>query len=47
MVIYDLGKYRYYLKWRKVVNKSPIIGLNKLTLNNIEYTITTDNNKLL
>ncbi len=45
--LYDLGSTGTYLNGEKIINKSPIIGLNKLTLNNIEYTITTDNNKLL
>ena len=45
--LYDLGSTGTYLNGEKVINKSPVIGLNKITLNNIEYTITTDNNKLL
>ncbi len=46
--LYDLGSTGTYLNDVRITSKTPIIGLNKLTVNNIEYTINTDEkNKLL
>ena len=45
--LYDLGSTGTYLNDVRITSKTPIIGLNKLTVNNIEYTINTDKNKLL
>ena len=36
-----------FLNGERVRNKVPIIGVNKLTVGDVEFTITTDNTKLL
>lgn len=45
--LYDLESTGTYLNDEKVNRKVPILGLNKLTIGNAEYTITTDKSKLL
>jgi len=45
--IYDLGSTGTYLNNERVMQKAPIMGRNKLKLGNVEYTITTDQTKLL
>lgn len=45
--IYDLESTGTYLNEEKITGKAPIIGLNKLRISDVEYTITTDKNKLL
>jgi len=36
-----------FLNGERVINKVPIIGVNKLTVGDVEFTISTDNTKLL
>lgn len=45
--LYDLESTGTYLNNDEVNNKTPLIGYNKLTINKIDFTITTDKNKLL
>lgn len=45
--LYDLDSTGTFLNDEKVTNKMPIIGLNTLSLHNVDYTITTDKTKLL
>ena len=45
--LYDLESTGTYLNNDEVNNKIPIIGYNKLTIDKIDFTITTDKNKLL
>lgn len=44
--VYDLESTGTYLNDEKII-KAPVLGLNKLRIGNIEYTITTDKSKLL
>lgn len=45
--LYDLESTGTYLNNDEVNNKIPLIGYNKLTVDKIDFTITTDKNKLL
>lgn len=45
--LYDLDSTGTFLNDEKVINKIPIIGLNTLSMHNVDYTITTDKTKLL
>lgn len=45
--LYDLDSTGTYLNNDEVNNKIPLIGYNKLTVDKIDFTITTDKNKLL
>lgn len=45
--LYDLESTGTYLNNEEVNNKIPLIGYNKLTVDKIDFTITTDKNKLL
>jgi hypothetical protein len=45
--VYDLESTGTFLNDLKIKNKAPLLGLNKLRISNIEYTITTDKSKLL
>jgi tetratricopeptide (TPR) repeat protein len=45
--LYDLDSTGTYLNDEKVTNKAPLIGFNKLVINNVYFKITTDNNKLI
>ena len=45
--VYDLESVGTYLNGEQVKSKAPILGLNKLKLGSVEYTITTDKSKLL
>lgn len=45
--LYDLESTGTFLNNEKIIEKKPIIGFNKLTIGPIEYSFTTDKNKLL
>ena len=45
--LYDLDSTGLGLNDEKVIQKVPLIGYNKIRLNNISFSITTDNSKLL
>ena len=45
--VYDLESTGTYLNDEKIISKAPVLGLNKLRIGSIEYTITTDKSKLL
>jgi serine/threonine protein kinase len=45
--LYDLESTGTFLNNEKIIEKKPIIGFNKLTIGPIEYSLTTDKNKLL
>ena len=45
--LYDLESTGTYLNDEEVINKTPLIGHNKLSINKIDFTLTTDKNKLL
>ena len=45
--VYDLESTGTYLNNIKVERKTPFLGVNKLTIGNVDYTLTTDKNKLL
>jgi pSer/pThr/pTyr-binding forkhead associated (FHA) protein len=45
--LYDLESTDTYLNGEQVENKIPLIGYNKLTINDIYFNITIDKNKLL
>lgn len=45
--LYDLESTGTYLNEERVVGKVPIIGFNKLTIGEVDFTLTTDKNKLL
>ena len=45
--LYDLESIGTYLNDEKINGKVPIIGFNKITIDKINFTITTDKNKLL
>ena len=45
--LYDLESTGTYLNDEKIIIKAPMVGLNKIRLGSIEYTITTDKTKLL
>jgi len=45
--LYDLESTGTYLNDEKVTKKMPIIGFNILSINDVDYTITTDKTKLL
>jgi serine/threonine protein kinase len=45
--LYDLESTGTYLNDEEVINKTPLIGHNKLSISKIDFTLTTDKNKLL
>ena len=45
--LYDLESTGTYINEEQVANKTPLIGYNKLTINDIFFNITTDKTKLL
>ena len=45
--LYDLESTGTYINDEKVTTKIPLIGFNKVTIDNVDFTITTDKNKLL
>lgn len=45
--LYDLESTGTEVNDEKVTNKIPLIGFNKITINNINFTLTTDKSKLL
>jgi len=45
--VYDLESTGTYLNNIKVERKKPFLGVNKLTIGNVDYTLTTDKSKLL
>lgn len=45
--LYDLDSTGTYINDEEVIDKIPIIGFNKLSIHDVDYTITTDKTKLL
>ena len=45
--LYDLESTGTYINDEKVNLKIPLIGFNKITIDDVDFTITTDKNKLL
>lgn len=45
--LYDLESTGTDLNDERVTNKIPLIGFNKITINNVFFTFTTDKSKLL
>ena len=45
--LYDLESTGTFLNGEKIIYKAPLLGLNKLKFGIVEYTITTDQSKLL
>jgi hypothetical protein len=45
--LYDLESTGTYINDEEVIDKIPIIGFNKLSIDDVDYTITTDKTKLL
>jgi pSer/pThr/pTyr-binding forkhead associated (FHA) protein len=45
--LYDLDSTGTYLNDEKVTNKVPLIEFNKLVINGLYFTFTTDKSKLL
>lgn len=45
--VYDLESTGTLLNGERIVRKTPILGVNKLTIGKIDYTLTTDKSKLL
>lgn len=45
--LYDLDSTGTYINDQEVIDKIPIIGFNKLSIHDVDYTITTDKTKLL
>ena len=45
--LYDLESTGTYLNDERIRGKTPLMGTNKLGISNVDYTVTTDKNKLL
>ena len=45
--LYDLGSTGTYLNGERIMVKAPLLGMNRLKIGSVEYTITTDQSKLL